>query len=118
MKTLLAIATVLAGSLLLASCDRETCGTDFFENRSSATVYLCSADSTWVVPVEAGHSLTFQPFCGLGVGRQPRLIYEHRFVRNAEKRCKKNIQDGRNWNTIQLEKYRWEYHFTVTDADF
>lgn len=117
MKTILKLATFFLAIPFL-SCDPLTCGTDFIENHTSQTLYFLRTDSITVDTFLPGKIQIFEEQCGLGVGASPRHGYDYLMIRNADTICKKDIRLVDNWNFVKIEKRKWEYHFSVTDADF
>lgn len=104
-------------AIAFASCDPQTCGTGFIENNTSGNVYLM-ADSLLIDTLAAGATYTIGPKCGLGDGQTPTSVNYYLIVYNDDTLCKKNILQDSEWVTLHLEKYKWEHHFPIKDADF
>jgi hypothetical protein len=118
MKKNITIAVAICGLLFLASCDPQTCGTDFIENNSTDSIYLYHVDSVTVDKLAAGQVKSFEPVCGLGIGQSPVHASDYICVRSGDTISKRDIRDEQLWNSVKTSKYKWQYHFKVTDADF
>lgn len=117
MKTIWKQLLPAMAAIALTSCDPQTCGAGFIENNTSGNVYL-QVDSLQTDTLAAGSTLTIGPMCGLGDGQTPTSMNYYRSVYNDDTLCKKDIRQDSEWITLHPEKYKWEHHFPIKDADF
>jgi len=115
----LTFPALFAISLVFASCDPQTCGVGIIENQSSGTIFLETQSAAGAVDtLAAGQTMTFDPICGIGTGVNAWEVNRYQVVRNRDTICKKDINNDSSWTTLHVQKYKWEHHFRVDDADF